>query len=177
MERDDLRRAMRRQKRAMTLSQIQYASARLTQLLTATPQFINAKTVYGYLSCNQEVRTEAILKRALAEGKQVAVPKICGREMRFITITDLNAVKIGKYDIPEPISDAPVANDPTALVIVPGLAFDREGNRLGYGGGYYDRFLSAEPEHPTVGLCYDFQLVDAIRAQAHDVPVQLVLWA
>jgi len=78
--------------------------------------------------------------------------------------------------IPEPIADGPVGDDLEALVIVPGLVFDIRGYRIGYGGGYYDKFLSRERQHPTVALCYSFQLVDAIPTEEWDVPVDLVLW-
>ena len=60
---------------------------------------------------------------------------------------------------------------------MPGLAFDEKGNRLGYGGGYYDRFLAGEPNHPTVALCYDFQLVETLETDEFDIPVDLVLRA
>ena len=83
----------------------------------------------------------------------------------------------GYAGIPEPVADGPVAQDSAALVLMPGLAFDEKGNRMGYGGGFYDKFLASEPGHPTVALCYDFQMVARIPTQAHDIPVDLVLWA
>ena len=73
--------------------------------------------------------------------------------------------------------DEPVADDPTALVLMPGIAFDKEGHRIGYGGGFYDKFLAKEPNHPTVALCYDFQIVKELPTEEFDVPVDLVLWA
>ena len=79
--------------------------------------------------------------------------------------------------IPEPVADEPVADDTTALVLMPGLAFTQRGDRMGYGGGYYDKFLAREPDHPTVALCYAFQMVEELPTQEHDIPVDLVLWA
>ena len=70
-----------------------------------------------------------------------------------------------------------LTDDLTALVLMPGLAFDKQGNRVGYGGGFYDKFLQAEPNHPTVALCYDFQLFDKLETDDYDIPVDLVLWA
>ena len=72
--------------------------------------------------------------------------------------------------------DGPEADDPAALVLMPGLAFDPQGHRLGYGGGFYDRFLAAEP-HPTIALCYAFQLLPQLETEAHDIPVDAVLSA
>jgi len=60
---------------------------------------------------------------------------------------------------------------------MPGMAFDRDGRRIGYGGGYYDKFLAAEPNHPAIALCYDFQVVDRLPTEEFDIPVDLVLWA
>ena len=177
MDKKALRIQIKEQKRQMTAHQIESASQRLTELFVATEQFRQAKTVYGYLPYNQEVRTTGLLQRALQEGKRVAVPKIYGDEMRFIYLDDLSLVEKSSFGIPEPIADEPVADDPTALVLMPGLAFTKRGDRMGYGGGYYDKFLANEPNHPTVALCYDFQIVDRIPTDDHDIPVDIVLSA
>ena len=118
-----------------------------------------------------------MLQQALKDGKRVAVPKVYGEEMRFIYITDLSRVEKGYAGIPEPIDDGPVAEDPTALVLMPGLAFDKDGHRIGYGGGFYDRFLAQEKDHPTLALCYAFQMLDTLETESFDVPVDCVLWA
>ena len=177
MDKQALRKQIREQKRAMTPAQIEEKSAELCRLFLITEYYKKAKTIYGYLPYNQEVRTLPILEQALRDGKQVAVPKVCGDTMRFILMDDLNAVETGYAGIPEPVADGPVADDPKALVLMPGLAFDLQCNRMGYGGGFYDKFLEAEPYHSTVALCYDFQLVPHLETQSHDIPVELVLWA
>lgn len=177
MDKRELRRVIREKKRAMTQQDIITASARLAEKFYKTPQYKNAKTIYGYLPYNQEVRTVPILRQALLDGKKVAVPKVYGDEMRFIYMEDLEKTATGYAGIPEPIADEPIAHDPTALVLMPGLAFDRAGNRMGYGGGFYDQFLAQEPDHPTVALCYEFQLLPSVPREAFDVPVDVVLWA
>ena len=177
MDKKALRAQIRSQKRAMTEEQITEKSRRLGQLFAASQAYAQAKTIYGYLPYNQEVRTVPMLEQALKDGKAVAVPKVYGDTMRFILISDLAAVEKGYAGIPEPIADGPVASDPTALVLLPGLAFDPQGHRIGYGGGFYDRFLSQEPEHPTLALCYDFQVFDHLDTEQFDIPVDCVLWA
>ena len=177
MDKQTLRRQIRELKRAMTEEQIVYASCRLGEKFAASELYKKARTIYGYLPYNQEVRTVPMLQRALDEGKRVAVPKCYGDEMRFIYLDDLSQVESGYCGIPEPIADGPVADDPTALVLMPGLAFTERGERMGYGGGFYDKFLAAEPNHPTLALCYDFQMVDFIPTEAYDIPVDCVLWA
>ncbi len=177
MDKRALRAWIKEKKRKMTEAEIALRSQKLAQAFLATWQYQNAKTIYGYLPYNQEVRTVPILERALADGKQVAVPKVFGNDMRFISITDLTQVSAGYAGIPEPISDEPIACDESALVLMPGLAFDKDGHRIGYGGGFYDRFLAAEPNHPTVALCYDFQYFEKLDTESFDIPVDLVLHA
>ena len=177
MDKQALRKQIREQKRAMTEAEIVAKSQALGQLFAASEAYRQAKTIYGYLPYNQEVRTTAMLQKALDDGKRVAVPKCYGEEMRFIYLDDLTKVEKGYCNIPEPIEDGPIADDPTALVLMPGLAFDPQGHRMGYGGGFYDKFLAAEPNHPTLALCYDFQMLEHLETEAHDIPVDYVIWA
>ena len=177
MDKAALRRKIREQKRAMTEEEITRRSERLGELFAASSAYRNAKTIYGYLPYNQEVRTVPMLERALREGKQVAVPKVYGDTMKFILLEDLSQVEKGYAGIPEPVADGPVANDLTALVLMPGLAFDKAGHRIGYGGGFYDKFLASEPGHPTLALCYEFQMLEHLNTEEFDIPVDQVLWA
>ena len=177
MDKTALRREIREKKRAMLEAEILSRSQKLGALFAQSEAYRNANTVYGYLPYNQEVRTVPMLEQALRDGKKVAVPKVYGDQMRFIYMTDLSQVAAGYAGIPEPVADEPVADDPTALVLMPGLAFDKEGHRIGYGGGFYDRFLCDEPNHPTVALCYEFQMLPKVETEEFDIPVDCVLWA
>ena len=173
MNKKEMRAIIRAQKRAMTEEQIVSASRNLGVLFRQSELYKNAKSIYGYLPYNQEVRTTPMLEQAIRDGKRVAVPKCYGEEMRFIYIHDFEAeVAPGYAGIPEPIADAT-----TALVLMPGLAFDPQGHRIGYGGGFYDRFLAEEPDHPTLALCYGFQMVEHLETEEFDIPVDQVLWA
>ena len=176
MDKHEIRSTIREKKRLLTQEQIEAASAELATLLRQLPAYRQARSLYAYLSYNQEVRTLPILRAAQADGKRVAVPKVFGKTMRFLWLDDLGAIAPGYCDIPEPIADAPEADDKTALMLLPGLAFDRAGHRIGYGGGFYDRFLEKEP-HPTVALCYRFQCFPALQTDPHDIPADIVLAA
>ncbi len=177
MDKKALRSRIREQKRAMTEAEINEKSRRLGELFAASALYQAAETIYGYLPYNQEVRTVPMLEQALRDGKRVAVPKVVGDEMVFIYMDDLSNVEKGYAGIPEPVENGPVADDPRALVLMPGLAFDPQGHRIGYGGGFYDRFLASEPEHPTLALCYDFQMLPHLETESFDIPVDCVLWA
>lgn len=177
MNKKELRAKIKDAKKAMSPALIEALSDNLCRQFLETPEYRNARSVYGYLPYNQEVRTWALLEQALKDGKKVAVPKVYEDEMRFIYMDDLSKVATGYAGIPEPIADEPIADDTEALVLMPGLVFDQEGHRIGYGGGFYDRFLEAEPNHPTVALCYAFQMMDHLDTEEHDIPVDRVLWA
>ena len=177
MDKTALRKQIREKKRAMIEAEILETSARLGELFASSEAYRQAKSIYGYLPYNQEVRTVPMLERAIRDGKRVAVPKCYGDEMRFIWMEDLSKVEKGYAGIPEPVEDGPVADDETALVLMPGLAFDPEGHRIGYGGGFYDRFLASEPDHPTLALCYAFQMLPKLETEEFDIPVDCVLWA
>lgn len=177
MDKVILRRQIRDRKRMMAEEEICSRSRCLGESFVATRYYQEAKTIYGYLPYNQEVRTVPILEKALRDGKRVAVPKVYGDTMRFIYLSDFTAVEKSSFGIPEPVEDTPVAEDKTALVLMPGLAFTKDGGRIGYGGGFYDKFLADEPDHPTVALCYDFQMMESLPTESFDIPVDLVLWA
>ena len=131
MDKAALRKEIRAKKKAMTEAEICEKSKNLCRKFLESNAYRAAKTVYGYLPYNQEVRTWELLQQAMRDGKRVAVPKVYDQEMRFIYITDFSQIDTGYCGIPEPIADGPVAEDRDALVLMPGLAFDNEGHRIG----------------------------------------------
>lgn len=175
MDKKALRAEIKAKKRAMTEAQIAATSDALAQQLYAHPAYQQASCIFGYLSYNQEVRTMPMLERAQRDGKRVAVPKVIGDTMIFIWLDDLSRVELGYCNIPEPIDNGPEAVDETALMMMPGLAFDPTGRRCGYGGGFYDRYLEEHPNHPTLAMCYGFQMFDQLETDPHDIPVDYVL--
>ena len=177
MDKAARRRQIRERKRALTEEQIAAAGIVLGRLFRESEEYRRANTIYFYLPYNQEVRTVPMLEQAILDGKRVAVPKVIGDEMRFFYIRDLRGIAPGYCGIPEPVSEENPAEDKTALVLMPGLCFDPEGHRIGYGGGFYDRFLSREPDHPTIALCYGFQMRPKLETEAFDIPVDKVIWA
>ncbi len=131
---------------------------------------------YCYYSTDEEADTREIMDDLLRAGKRVACPRVEGRgQMSFFYIRALTDCCPGFRGIPEPVKGCEPARDKRALVIVPGLAFSPDGRRLGYGGGYYDRFLSSEPCHETLALCYDFQIRDDCPFGSHDILMDMIL--
>ena len=148
------------------------------QVITALPQYRQARRLYLYVSTGEEPDTRRLLLAALQAGKEVYAPRCLERpgEMAFLRITgeeDLAPGKFGIYE-PDPRRCPPAPEGEEGLCLVPGLAFDRSGFRLGYGKGYYDRFLAAHPHLETVGLCYGALLLPRLPAAPHDQRVRLV---
>ncbi len=147
----------------------------LCRRLLSLPELSAPCTVYAYASLSWEPDTWEILRALLSRGFRLALPRVEGREMRFYFVPDLKELSQSFMKIWEPKADAIPADDPEALVLVPGMAFSREGARLGKGGGFYDRFLAAEPDHKTIALAYGFQLMEQIPTGVYDRPVDQIV--
>ena len=117
------------------------------------------------------------MKQAAADGKTVWLPKITAGRMHFLIHDDSVPFAKGTYGILEPQTQRELVPDENTLVIMPGAVFSREGDRIGYGGGYYDRFLEEFPMCMTIAVCYDFQIVDTLPAEDHDIRVQVIIRA
>ena len=146
----------------------------------ALEEYRSAKTILMYASFAGEVDTFAIIEQALQSNKKVALPIIMRNQRKLIPRSILNVaeLQVDAYGISTPsLEDSQVLDiKDLDLVVVPGLGFDRCGNRLGRGLGYYDRFLQHLPESvTTIGLAFDFQLVDSLPIQGHDAPLDRIV--
>lgn len=138
------------------------------------PELIEAKTVCVYMPTGNEIDTTEIIRYCKKNGKRLAAPRVNGDTMEFYYFTDETDMEQGAYDIWEPTGTEAV-EDEESLVIMPGVAFDLSCNRIGYGKGYYDRYLSAHPRMKKVALAYDFQIVGRIKREVHDVRPDVVV--
>lgn len=156
-------------------------STLIGEKLSGLSEFKRAKTVMFYVSLDEEVNTENMIDETLLMGKQVVVPVIKEGKIIASPITDRKKDLVrGSFGIYEPLKEnaRSIQPDRIDLVIVPGVAFDLLGNRLGRGKGYYDRFLAGLiPETCTVGLAFDFQVVEDLPRTPHDIPVKKLLVA
>jgi 5-formyltetrahydrofolate cyclo-ligase len=143
------------------------------------PELSTAGTVMLFASFRTELDTMPIARRVLEDGKRLCLPRVLGpRLMAAYQVTDLGADLVpGKWDIPEPREGLPeVSPEEMDLVFVPGSAFDEQGRRCGYGGGFYDNYLSRTRAHtPWVALAFETQLVPRIDCEAHDLPVTAIV--
>jgi 5-formyltetrahydrofolate cyclo-ligase len=153
------------------------ASLCIQKIFLDTDNFRCARSVLVYSPIHYEVDTALIVRTALNSGKKVALPVVVGHEMIFREVRDVAVLEKGAFGILEPSSAEKVfALDDADVLVVPGVAFDLNGHRVGYGKGYYDKTLHRLEGHgKLVGLCYDFQLVDEIPGEPHDVKMDLII--
>jgi 5-formyltetrahydrofolate cyclo-ligase len=150
-------------------------SRRVWERLVALPCYQHARTILGYLAFDHEVLTDGLMRQAMASGKELILPMVLSdrQDMALYVIEDLGRdVAPGYRGILEPLPRRTRAVTPEAvgLALVPGVAFDLRGGRLGFGAGFYDRLLSRLPGGvPTLGLAFDFQVIPRLPLQSHDV--------
>ena len=179
--RDILRQEMLKRRLAMTVDEVSKRSEVIITGLLTSNDFEIAQVIMAYMSFRNEVSTDAIIAQAIKTGKRVAVPMV-DREQRQLIPSELinfpaDLIK-GTWGIREPKQSCLRPLDPCLidLVLVPGVVFDQTGSRLGYGFGFYDRFLvSLRTGVKRVALAYSFQLVEKLTTEEHDCPVDLIV--
>jgi len=140
----------------------------------------NAKTIMSFISFGDEIITHEIIKNSIKNGKSVVVPITIPetKELKVSKILDFSELEIGYYNILTPKKDFLrfIDFNTIDLVLVPGVVFARDGYRVGYGGGYYDRFLSKFKEKVnTIGLAFDLQIVEEVPKDSFDIPVDFII--
>ena len=155
---------------------IQEKSHVITETLTKLPEYRNADRILAYADYNHEVITRYMIEQAWKDGKEVAVPKVFGKDMIFYKLTDFLQLESGYFGIPEPREDGETVSWEDAMMIMPGVAFDEKCDRVGYGGGFYDVWLKRHGSQVTAcGLAYDFQLRNEIPFERHDRMMNIVI--
>ena len=162
-------------RRALSPQQVSSQSYELQLRFLALPEFQQARVLALYASIHQEVETSAVALEALATGKTLLYPAVVGSDMQFRQVLGLDDLTPGRYGIPEPSGEVWDPQD-TDLIVVPGVAFDISGRRIGYGKGFYDKSLHRlEGTGRLVGFCYDFQLYEEIVGEPHDVAMDMIV--
>lgn len=174
MEKKEIRKQIFSRRRQMTDEELQGKSSVICDRIMATEQWKSASCIYAYMDCKGEVCMRPLLEAAWSTGKRVAVPKVFGKEMRFFYIHSYEDVAPGYYDIPEPFGGEEAFCE-DALMIMPGVAFDKNRHRCGYGGGFYDRFLCIHKDLKTIAPAFDFQIVGEVPADSYDIFPELLI--
>ncbi|HRU55501.1 MAG TPA: 5-formyltetrahydrofolate cyclo-ligase [Candidatus Sumerlaeia bacterium] len=176
-----VRLAIKRQISILSDSYLKNADNKIRENLFALKEFQKSKTVMTYLSIKGEVETLEFAREVLKRKKRLVVPKV-QTHPKTLLACEINTLEEGlspsRYGILEPVNALIRQVDPyeIELHVIPGLAFDKKGHRLGRGGGYYDRFLSdISPNAMTVGVCYECQFLESVPCDSKDVPVRCVV--
>jgi len=157
-------------------------SAQVVARFMALPEYAAAKTVMFYIDVRDEVRTQHALPAALATGKRIVVPFCVDGELELFHLESMDELSTGMYKILEPRADLRdvmtkrLKPEDLDLIMVPGVAFDRQGGRTGHGKGYYDKLLQhARPDCPLVALAFECQMFPEIPVQSHDIYMDKVV--
>lgn len=157
-----------------TDEQIEKWSRRITAKVAELPAFKNAERILAYADYNHEVMTGFMIEEAWRQGKEVAVPKVVGQDMVFYKLTDFAQLEKGYFGIPEPARGEIVTWD-DATMIMPGVAFDPQNHRVGYGGGFYDRFLEKHPGIRRVAVAFEFQILPSVPTEPTDIDPEFII--
>ncbi|MDQ0231983.1 5-formyltetrahydrofolate cyclo-ligase [Metabacillus malikii] len=178
MIKSEVRRKMKDNLNSLTEETYRCYSERIHSQLFLTNCWKHAKTIATTISFGKEVDTTDIIKKAWKENKQVAVPKCIpgSHTMEFRLINSFGQIEPGYHNISEPVQDETraISRSEIDLMVVPGVCFDRRGYRVGYGGGYYDRYLR-NFNHHVVALAFSIQVVETVPFEEHDVPVPYII--
>jgi 5-formyltetrahydrofolate cyclo-ligase len=177
-QREELRRRLRERRAALPEAFVRAASADVCAAVVALPAFARARRIALYAATRGEVDPTALREPLHARGADVAYPRVVSTDparLAFCRVGAGEPLIAGRFGIPEPLPTEGI--DPAALdlILVPGVAFSRDGHRLGFGHGYYDGALAGAPRAVRVGLCHEFQLVDHLPPRAGDEPVDFII--
>ncbi len=174
-QKKELRKEIIQLRKSHTDEEIHRMSLDVLERIQTLSEYQEAKVIYAYMDCRHEVETRDLIRFAWKDGKCVALPRVCGQEMHFYYITSFeNDLENGSFGIQEPRENNP-ANVEDALLLMPGVAFDIKRHRVGYGGGFYDRFLEAHPDLVTIALAFEFQVKEKVPFEKFDIrPAKVV---
>ena len=174
---DHIRQTIKLKRLALSSNEVQRRSGSVFQHLIESDFYQNAQSIACYISVKNEVDTHHLIQTALKNSKQIGVPVTDpDGHMAFQAISSLNILHPVRFGLLEPPRDTNAEIPPESfdLILLPGLAFDNRGNRIGSGGGYFDRFLPTTPAR-TAALSYDFQILNQIPTDSHDIRLDYII--
>ncbi len=181
VEKENLRRYILRLRDRLSIGEVQQKSEDITDQILLLHEFVRARGIACYVNKDTEVDTRILIRKALDRQKHVLIPVIKKGEVDlfFSEIKDLGKeLTRGTFGVPEPKPEfvRPFGLDAIDLIIVPGIAWDKNGYRLGWGRGYFDRVLQKLPPHvKSAGLAFNLQLINQVPRDQFDVPVNMVI--
>lgn len=170
-----IRKEIFRRRREADTAQIRIDSRIICEKVCGLPEFSAAEWVYLYIDCKNEVMTGDIMREALRQGKRIAAPKVIGSDMIFYEIHSDGDLEPGYFGIREPVNGLPEAGCEDAFLVMPGVAFDGQKHRAGYGGGFYDRYLSVHTGLFKAAVAFEFQMLEQVPAEPTDILPDIII--
>jgi 5-formyltetrahydrofolate cyclo-ligase len=181
MNKAQMRKSILEWRNGLTQERVAEASERICQTLLTMESYRDAKIIMAYAAFGKEIDLTRMLERAWADGKKVLLPRV-NKERKVIEacyVRGIDDLRPGIWGILEPKAEQPIwhGEQPIDVIYMPGLAFDREGHRLGYGGGYYDKFIASvgNPRPMLVAVAFAEQVVESVPSEPHDALVDVVV--
>lgn len=176
MPKRSIRAQLLAERRARPIADCEGPSEGIQQRFLYSDFFRRASCMALYSAIQNEVLTDAVSTAALATGKKLVYPRVNGAELEFVSVRSLEELAPGAYGVLEPTGSHTIEFEDLDLVVVPGVAFDECGHRLGYGRGFYDRaLLNCRTDCVKVGFAYDFQLLKDLPSVAHDQKLSVLM--
>lgn len=174
-----LRKRMKAVRNAVPEEDRRRFNRQIAENLTYETWYPSVKHILVYAAIQSEVNLSEFCERALKDGKILYYPKVCGKKMEFFRVDDPKILIPGAFGVREPDTDAyalvPFRDEADSVMLVPGLAFAGNGYRLGYGGGFYDRYLAKHPNLYTVGIAFSVQMQEAWEPEKYDIPMHEIV--
>lgn len=175
MEKKDVRKKILKERRAMNEQDVKMMSHEICLKIRTSILYENADDICLYMPVNNEVDVPQIIDAAVEDGKRLWLPRVDGENMDFFRYDENTNLVKGSFNIMEPDSDEKLYPDSRTLVVMPGAVFSETKDRIGYGGGFYDRYLNANTQCRTMAVCYDFQILEEIPSEEHDKKPDVII--
>ena len=172
----EIRAEVKRNRRDASPEQIRENSNLICEKFLSLPEYKEAEVVFAYMDCKNEVETKKVIEQCWKDNKTIAVPKVFGEIMKHYVITSYDDLEKGYFGIPEPKHEnlqEIVCED--GLMILPGVAFDVSRHRVGYGGGFYDRYLEAHPDMKKIAFAFEFQVFPQVPFENFDIKPEIII--
>ena len=173
MNKDEIREKINLVRKNLSKEVIAEKSKKIVDALIKLKEYADAETIMPYISLNIEVDTKEFIKNELLKGRRVVVPFVEGDDIQVSELNELDLIE-GKFGVLEPMKKE-LYEGKIDVVIVPGVAFDENGSRIGFGKGYYDKFLEKFKDSLRIGLAFEEQIVDFIPSEEHDKSVDMII--
>lgn len=172
----ELRAEVKKRRAEADLAVLHVASVRIMESFAALTEYKEATLLLAYVDAKREVETRLLMHRAWQDGKRVAVPRVDGDGiMHYYDIESLDDLEPGSFGIMEPKKSCPLCETEMGLMLMPGVAFDEHCHRVGYGGGYYDRYLERHPGLVHIALAFSFQVFPEVPFEEHDILPEMIV--